>query len=113
MLEEDEREARLQEGCPLSSASASLVFLHLLEGFLLTNFPDKSSYASRVHNSFVSSDQMIVREVALAQPHGGSPSVSQLRRGIPRSFFPPLESEQAQIHRIPATFHDTDLPLLL
>ena len=49
------------------------------------------------------SDQMLVCEVASAQPHRRFPSVSQLRRGIP-----PLEGEQVQIHRVPATFHDTD-----
>ena len=40
----------------------------------------------RVSNSFVSSDQMLVCDVAFAQPHSGFPNVSQLRRGIPRSF---------------------------
>ena len=29
---------------------------------------------------------MLVREVALAQAHGGFPSVGQLRRGMPRSL---------------------------
>ena len=33
-----------------------------------------------------SSNQMLVCEVARAQPHSGFPSVSQLRCGIPRSF---------------------------
>ena len=46
----------------------------------------ESSYASRAHNSFVSSDQMLLCDVAFAQSHCRFPSVSQLRRGIPRSF---------------------------
>ena len=43
------------------------------------------SYASRVHKSFICFDLMLVCEVAVAQPHGGLPSVSQFRCGIPRS----------------------------
>ena len=46
----------------------------------------ESSYATRIHNSLVGPDQMLVCEVALVQPHSGFPSVSQLRCRIPRSF---------------------------
>ena len=49
----------------------------------------ESSYTARIHNSFVSSDKVFVSEVALAQPHSGIPSVSQLRCRIPRSFSHP------------------------
>ena len=34
----------------------------------------------------VCSDQPLVREVALAEPHGGFPLVDQLRRDLPRSL---------------------------
>ena len=46
----------------------------------------ESTYASRVHNSFICSDYMFVSEVALAHPHGGLPPFGQLRCGIPRSI---------------------------
>ena len=78
-MHEEEREVQLQVRCPLS-CSASLV-IRQLHGEVFF----ESSYAACVYNS-VGSDQMLVLEVAFAQPHGGFPSVSQLRRGIPRSF---------------------------
>ena len=37
VLQEDEREVRLQEGCPRSSTSASVVFRQLREGFILVS----------------------------------------------------------------------------
>ena len=39
VLQEEEREVRLQEGCPLSSTSASVVFRQMLEGLPLYTTP--------------------------------------------------------------------------
>ena len=70
----------------------------------------ESSYASRENNSCIGSDQMLLREVALAQPHGGFPLVRASARDL-EIPFPPLEDERAKTHQIAAPFHDTDHPL--
>ena len=85
VLHVEEREVRVQEGCPLSSSSVSVVSRQVLERFPSAQLCSASRRTLRAY-SIVGSDQMPAREVALVQPHGGIPLVRQLRRGIPRSF---------------------------
>ena len=106
-----------QEGSAAGGMSnvVSVVFRHLLEGFLLT------SCARRVVVRFAIS-QLTPSSVltrcssarSLWPSHTCQPASA---RGQPASArdsqipFPPLEGEQAQIHQTPALLHDTDHPL--
>ena len=84
VLQEEER-VRQQEGCSLSSTSASVVFRQLLGRFTSDQLCSASRRTLRAYtnNSFVGSDQMFVCEFALAEPHARYPPVKQLRCGLP------------------------------
>ena len=86
VVHEEVREVQLQVGCLLSSSSASGVSTTARR--FSSDQPCSASRRTllRVYNSIVRSDQLLVCEVAFAKPQSRFPSVSQLRRGIPRSF---------------------------
>ena len=66
----------------------------------------KSSYTSSIFNFVVFSNKVFVREVALAQSHGGFPPVCQLRCGIARSHSQLLEDVREQFLQIPPAFRN-------